>query len=70
MELNKYIKKQVKEFNKLSEKKKEDYFIDYIIDIATEIASINDLPNSQEELLSDESRDIAYDKAYELIDIN
>ena len=67
MELNKYINKQVKEFNKLSEKKKGDYFHDYIVDIATEIASINDLYNSQEEWRSDLNRDKAYLKAYELI---
>tara|TARA_R100000353_G_scaffold115161_1_gene82347 strand:+ start:202 stop:489 length:288 start_codon:yes stop_codon:yes gene_type:complete len=70
MKVNRYIKKQVKEFNKLSEKKKEDYFVDYIVDIATEIASINDLYDSQEEWLSDENRRKAYDKAYEIIDIN
>ena len=67
MELNKYIKKQVKEFNKLSEKKKENYFHDYIIDIATEIASINDLYDSQEEWLNDKNRNKAYSKAYKLI---
>ena len=67
MELNKYINKQVKEFNKLSERKKEDYFVDYIVDIATEIASINDLYNSKEEWRSDLDRDKAYSKAYKLI---
>ena len=67
MELNKYKNKQVKEFNKLSEKKKEDYFVDYIVDITTEIASINDLYNSQEEWKSDIDRNKAYSKAYKLI---
>ena len=70
MELNKYIKKQVKEYNQLSEKEKDKHFVDYIVDIATEIASINDLYNSQEELLSDENRQKAYDKAYELMENN
>ena len=67
MELNKYINKQVKKFNKLSERKKEDYFVDYIVDITTEIASINDLYNSQEEWKSDIDRNKAYSKAYKLI---
>ncbi len=70
MKLNKYIKEQAKEFNQLSEKNKEDCLVDYIVDIATEIASINDLYDSQEEWLCDENRRKAYDKAYELIDIN
>ena len=70
MKLNKYIKEQAQEFNQLSEKEKDKHFVDYIVDIATEIASINDLYNSQEELLSDENRQKAYDKAYEIIDIN
>jgi hypothetical protein len=67
MKLNKYINKQVKEFNQLSEKKKEDYFVDYIVDITTEIASINDLYNSLEEWKSDIDRNKAYSKAYKLI---
>lgn len=71
MELNKYINKRVKEFNKLSEKNKEDCLVDYIVDIATEIASIKNLyPDNEEEMLSDENRDKAYSKAYELIDID
>jgi len=70
MKLNKYIKEQAQEFNQLSEKNKEDCLVDYIVDIATEIASINDLYDSQEEWLSDENRRKAYDKAYEIIDIN
>jgi len=70
MKINKYIKEQAQEFNQLSEKNKEDCLVDYIVDIATEIASINDLYDSQEEWLSDENRDKAYSKAYELIDID
>jgi len=70
MKLNKYIKEQAQEFNQLFEKNKEDCLVDYIVDIATEIASINDLYDSQEEWLSDENRRKAYDKAYEIIDIN
>ena len=71
MEINKYIKEQAQEFNQLSEKNKEDYLVDYIVDIATEIASINNLyPDNEEEWLSDENRDKAYSKAYELIDID
>jgi len=70
MKINKYIKEQAQEFNQLSEKNKEDCLVDYIVDIATEIASINDLYDSQEEWLSDENRRKAYDKAYEIIDIN
>jgi len=71
MELNKYINKQVKEFNQLSEQEKEDYFVDYIVDIAIEIASINNLyPDNPKEWLSGENRRKAYDKAHELIDIN
>jgi hypothetical protein len=71
MELNIYINKRVKEFNQLSEKNKEDCLVDYIVDIATEIASINNLyPVDPEEMWSDENRDKAYSKAYELIDID
>ena len=71
MKINKYIKEQAQEFNQLSEKNKEDYLVDYIVDIATEIASINNLyPDNEEEWLSDENRDKAYSKAYELIDID
>ena len=71
MKLNKYIKEQAQEFNQLSEKNKEDYLVDYIVDIATEIASINNLYlDDEEEMLSDENRDKAYSKAYELIDID
>tara|TARA_R100000781_G_scaffold113020_1_gene80845 strand:+ start:50 stop:265 length:216 start_codon:yes stop_codon:yes gene_type:complete len=71
MKINKYIKEQAQEFNQLSEKNKEDCLVDYIVDIATEIASINNLyPDDPEEFLSDENRDKAYSKAYELIDID
>ena len=71
MKINKYIKEQAEEFNKLSEKNKEDCLVDYIGDIATEIASINNLyPDDPEEMWSDEIRDKAYSKAYELIDID
>jgi hypothetical protein len=71
MKLNKYIKEQVQEFNQLSEEEKEEHLVHYIVDIATEIASINNLyPDDPEEWLSDENRDKAYSKAYELIDID